>query len=447
MTRLFRPNWRYIAACLVGLTLSGCATYHPHPLPGAPDLASSPQLTVPAKQFWLPGLPPHTVSPDGLDETTIIMLAVFNDPDLKAARLQAGVASAQLLEAGLLPDPQFGANYATSVLNYGGALGLSEDIQALITRGAARASARAAQKQVNLNILWQEWQVAERVRELFIQLRADDQLSDVLNANHDLLANRYQHDQAAMQRGDLTVSTVSADLTVLSNADATLRQLQTEINLTRHELNQLLGLEPDAQLHLIGPTEINPISEREFRLDVAALPHRRADLLALQAGYQSQEENLRRAILAQFPSLSAGVDVERDPVEGVNAFGPQVNLILPIFNRNRGQIAIQRATREALRQTYQAQLDASQSQADQVWKAAQILSTQLRELNAQLPELETAASAAEQSLRQRNLDAGLYVSAESGLLAKQAEAIRLRASLDNAQSALRTLLGLPFGTD
>jgi len=44
----------------------------------------------------------------------------------------------------------------------------------------------------------------------------------------------------------------------------------------------------------------------------------------LKLEYRSQEENLRRAILARFPSLSAGADFERNPVEGVNAIGPQV---------------------------------------------------------------------------------------------------------------------------
>jgi outer membrane protein TolC len=432
------------AGLLLSIALCGCAHYRPNPLPTAPDLQKTPELTVPARQFWLPGLPPHSVSPKGLDETTVITLAVFNNPDLKAARLQAGVADAQLLEAGLLPDPQFDANFATSALNYGGVLGLSQDIQALLTRGAAKASAKAAQQQVNLNILWQEWQVAEKARELFIQARSDTQLQGVLNSTRSLLDDRYRRDRAAMKRGNETAGVVAADLIALADADTSLRQLQTEVNLNRHQLNALLGLQPDVQLHLIGPVEMRALSRSQFDAAVAALPQRRADLLALQAGYQSQEQNLRRAVIAQFPALSAGVELERDPVEGVNAFGPQVSLTLPVFNRNRGQIAIQRATRKLLRQTYQARFDAAQSQADEVWKATQIMQAQLKDLDAQLPLLEKTAAAAEQSFRQRDLNATLYVSLESNLLAKQAEAIRLRASLESARSALRTLLGLPF---
>ncbi|WP_449424040.1 hypothetical protein [Rhodanobacter lindaniclasticus] len=42
------------------------------------------------------------------------------------------------------------------------------------------------------------------------------------------------------------------------------------------------------------------------------LPWRRPDLLALQAGYQSQQAKLRRAILAQFPALTIGFNTARD---------------------------------------------------------------------------------------------------------------------------------------
>ncbi len=444
MRRRWRVDGCGYAAGVLGMVLCGCTKYRPQPLPTAPDLAQTPQLTVPAEKYWLLGLRPHAIPVEGLDVTTVETLAVFNNPDLKAARLEAGVASAQLLEAGLLPDPELDANFAKSALDYGGAMGLTQDIRALLLRGAAKASAQATARQVNLNILWQEWQVAERARELFVQMCAETQLRGVLAQTQTLLAHRYQQDHAAMQRGDATATTVAADGSALADANTSLSQLETESNTNRHALNALLGLEPEAQLHLIGPVDLPQPSPKEFAQAVAALPRERADLLALQAGYQSQEENVRRAVLGQFPALSAGVDMERDPVEGVNAAGPHVALSLPLFNRNRGQIAMQRATREALRAAYQARLDAAQGEADQVWQATKILAAQLRTLEAQLPELEQTAKAAEESYQRGNLGAAAYAGAETGYLAKEAEAIRLRAALENARSALRTLLALPF---
>lgn len=437
-------NYARSLAVMSVFVLAGCASYHSHPLPTAPDLAQAPTLTVSSAQLDIPGLTSHVIPSGGLDQITVITLAVLNNPDLKAVRLQAGVAGAQLLQAGLLPDPQFSASFATSALNYGGALGLSQDIQSILTRGAAKAAARESAKQVNLSILWQEIQVAERARELFIQARTDSELQQVLSSNQKLLKDNYDRDRGAMERGDATVGTVAADLTLVADADTAVRQLQTDANLVHHELNALLGIQPDVQLHLIGPAQMKPLSKAEFNQAIASLPRRRADLLALQAGYKSQEETLRRAVLAQFPAISAGVNLERDPVEGVNALGPEVSVTLPVFNRNQGQIAIERATREVLRQQYQAQLDSAVSQADQVWKASQIMAAQLRDLNAQLPVLQQTATAAEQSFRQNNLNAALYLNTRSAFLTKETEAIRLRESLENARSALSTLLGLSF---
>ncbi len=431
-------------AGLICFALAGCASYHPEPLPPAPDLTRAPELTVPAKEFLLPGLKPHPIPAHGLDATTVVMLAVFNDPDLKAARLREGVADAQMLQAGLLPDPQLGVGFATSARNYGGALSLSEDVQALITRGAARAAASDTQKQVHLDILWQEWQVAARASQLFIQVRSDEATLCVLRDNARLLAGQYHADLRAMQRGNATAPVVSADLVQLSTAQAGVRQLETAINLATHQLNELLGLAPDVQPPLVGAMREPEIHRDEFRAAVAALPQRRADLLALRAGYQSQEEDLRKAILAQFPAMSAGLVMERDPVEGVNDFGPQVNLTLPIFNRNRGQIAIQRATRAVLHQTYQARLDAAVNEADEVWRADHILAAQLAGLTRQLVALKQRASAAEASLQENNLNTGTYAAMESSYLTKRAEVLQLRASLESARAALRILLGLPL---
>lgn len=444
MRRAF-SNWVLPCAIVIGAAfISGCATYHSKPLPTAPDLARLPALTVPADTFVLPGLRSHPFPTNGLDEMAVITLAVFNNPDLKAARLQAGVADAQLLEAGLLPDPIVSGGLARSPLHTGYNLGLSEDIQALITRGAAKAAAKAHLRQVNLEILWQEWQVAEKARELFIQSQADDQLRRVLTSTRDLLADRYHQDEAALKRNSVTADIVSTDLTALTAADTQLRQLQLEINQARHALDKLLGLQPDTPLQLVGQSESHSLSREEFQVALAALPHRRADLLALQAGYQSQEQRLREAVLAQFPAMSAGMEQARDPVEGINTIGLTANVTLPLFNRNQGQIAIQRATRAVLYQTYQARLDQAVIEADQVWKATPIMAHQLQDLDARLPALKEITAAAERNFRQGNLDAATYVSLKSNFLAQQSQAIRMRAALARAHAALEILLGLPF---
>lgn len=425
--------------------LCGCAAYRARPLPTGSDLARAPALSVPATQLDVPVLKPEPLDPaKGLTQINVITLAVIGNPRLKAARLQAGIARAQLLEAGLLPDPQISGGLSKSALFTGYSATLAEDVRALVTRGAATGAARARLEQVSLDILWQEWQVAEQARELFIEMRMLTRLSAVLRSQRQLLGRVYRQDETSLSQGDVTVGEVTADFIAWNSAEAAWRTLELRENETRHALDGLLGLAPGVRLRLRGASGGPIMSAARYRAALATLPRRRPDLLALQAGYRTGEEQLREAILAQFPLLSAGVTKARSAEEGIQSIGFDVTLTLPLFNRNRGPIAVGRASRAYLHQAYQASLDESVSQADQVWRASAIMRRQLARLDRRLAVLERAADAARVSLQRGTLTLADYARLQSSSLTTQAEEIQLRASLGRAQAALAMLLAQPF---
>ncbi|WP_145961289.1 TolC family protein [Salinisphaera sp. LB1] len=450
-----RPGARPIRLALAivpVILVSACATYHAKPLPDSPDLADAPPaLQVPAKQLTVPGLQPHAVNPaKGLDMTDVVLLAVLDNPNLKAKRAQAGVAQAQLLKAGLLPNPQLSANFIHPTggpppLYNGYSLGLMADLTSLITRHASRAAARSNRAKVNLNILWQEWQVAQKARQLFIQARAQARLADLLETQHRLNKQHYQRDRKALKQGNATLSTTSADLVTLVNANGQLRQLERQRNQTWHALDALLGVKPGVEPRLTGAINIHPLSRADFQSALAKLPERRPDLLALRAGYHSQEAKVRKAILKQFPALSIGPTNGSDTSQ-VKTVGAGINLTLPLFNHNQGQIAIARATRASLRQSYQARLDQAANQAHKLWREVRIRSRQLHQLQAHLPLLKQTTTAAQRSFAEGNMSAGTYINLRTSLLSKQIEAIRLKSSLQQAQANLETLLGMPLDT-
>ncbi len=432
-----------VAGC--GWFLSGCVIYHPKPLPTRPDLARAPALSVPASNLGVPGLAPEPLDPaKGLTQTNVVTLAVLDNPRLRAVRRQAGVAGAQLLQAGLLPDPQISGGISKSSFFTGYSASLAEDLQALVTRGAAKDAAQAHLEQVNLDILWQEWQVAEQARELYIQTQALAELREVFDARRKLFARIYHQDEGLLRHGEVTVSDVTADFIAWHSAEAEWRSSELQENTTRHALDELLGLAPDVQLRLRGVPSARHVTPAQYRAALAALPRRRPDLLALQAAYHSEEEGLREAILAQFPLLNAGVTKSRSAEEGIQSTGFNVTLTLPILNRNRGPIAVGRASRAYLYQAYQASLDEATSQADQVWTAVRIMRSQLEMLDARLSGLERAAAAAKESLGRGNLTLADYARAASNAQTTRAEEIQLRASLEQAQAVLAMLLALPF---
>jgi outer membrane protein TolC len=170
---------------------------------------------------------------------------------------------------------------------------------------------------------------------------------------------------------------------------------------------------------------------------------RRPDLVALQAAYQSQEETLYKAVLEQFPSISIGFNRARDTSD-VHTVGLSVTIDLPIFNRNRGEIAIQSATRDQLRQEYQARLDQTHAEAQALWQQTKLLVTQINDLRIQIPQLESMADKARKSYVKGNLSVLSYIAVQNGLLAKKLEFLDLQQSLWTNRIAMDTLLAWPI---
>ena len=439
-----------IAAVISGLLLSACATYQPDPLPDSPDLAASiPELHTTAQELGLPGGQASSFdTSDGLNVIEVATLAVINNPTLKADRLKRGVTHAQVFEAGLLPDPELGLNAShptsgpDSLNGYG--LGLSLPLQSLITRGANQGEASARAQQVDLQVVWREWQVAEKAKLLFVQARNDDRLARIYQTERTLYAGRYGRDRAALARGDITLGVTASDLVSLSDAGTRLRKLRQRQYRSRQKLRALLGLRPGATLKLTGSVDTSLPDKTEVDAAIRALPGRRPDLIALRRGYESQEQAVRKAILAQFPSLRVGVTRGRD-TGGVSTVGIGITLDLPLVNGNRGRIAVERATRERLRQEYQARLDAAVAEVDRIRGEALLLDRQLDTVRERIPELRETARRARESMRSGNLDAGTYISLRGQLLAKRAERVAVENALAQARIALETLIGRPIG--
>ena len=89
---------------LVVAGLTGCATYHPEPLPRRTDLAglAGLDLNVTATGDPDPSRRIDIAQPLTIDQ--IGLLAMLNNPDLKSERGTLDVARVALLQATLLPD-------------------------------------------------------------------------------------------------------------------------------------------------------------------------------------------------------------------------------------------------------------------------------------------------------------------------------------------------------
>jgi outer membrane protein, heavy metal efflux system len=441
--RLSTHRWYPVtfSTLFIFLLLGGCATYHPEPLPDSTDLAS--QVDLPKTREENLSVP----SDRYLSLTQVAVLAVCNNPDLKARRKQLGVKRAQLFSEGLLPDPQLSASLdhptgnAPDTVNAFG-LGLNYDIVPLINRGARLDSARQEEQQWRLQLLWQEWQVSQQARSLAVNLVAERQQIALLQKMKDLYQQRYQRSFKAVSRGDLTLDVAGTDLTALLDTLSQINQVQQSINDTRHALNLLMGLTAEAPIEVRLPPPPEPVDVQTVHALLETLPQRRPDLLALQAGYQSQEAKVRAAILSQFPSFSIGITRARD-TGSVYTTGFNIGLNLPFFSRNRGAIAIERATREQLRQEYQARIDQAAVEVDKLAHLQAIVAGQQAQLNEYLPTLEKLVQRGRSAYNKGDIGALTFINMENTWIGKRLEQIGLDQTQRNNFTALQTLLAWP----
>jgi outer membrane protein TolC len=429
------------------LVLGGCASYQPRPLAERADsVRALRSLRVDTRRIPLPHLAAQPIDLDQpLPMAAVAALAVLDNPQLRLARDRLGVAQAQAFAAGLLPDPRFSASRefprhspgaSTTAYNYA----LDFDLGSLLTRPAAQAAARQHVRSVNLDLLWQEWQTASQAQLIYVRLAALHARRGLLLRELALVRRGLRRSKAAVAQGNLPRSAADAQLLRLQS----LRQRLAADDRSRVDLQSrlhaLLGLAPDVPLHLAGLPPIGTQAPAQARAALARVADIRPDLLALRAGYASQEQSLREAVLQQFPSISVGLSRARDTSD-VNTVGFGLSLRLPLFNGSRGRIAVARATRQELRDAYQLRLDQTQAQVEQTLARLALLRRQQSALRADLPALRAAAAAARQALADGSYTLQQAQSQQLALLDQRLALLDLRERQAEQSVALDLLTG------
>ena len=428
------PVRRRLVAWAPLLILAGCTAYRPLPLPRRAALAPS----VAALRH------PGIVLPARLGVADIALLAVENDPVLRAARARRGIAQAEILSAGILPNPTISAGLSPVIAGpgttTGWSVGLSQDLQALVTLHARTQAARAAAGGIDASILWQEWQVIGQARLLAVDLIEGARIRRLLAQARALLARRYGATSRAVAQGNASLAAVSPDLAALIAATRQAEAADRAQQSLRHRLAALLGLAPGAPLPLARRPDLQPVPAGAIAAALPGIADRRPDLIALRLGYRAADARLRAAILAQFPRLTFGLTGGSD-TSNVRTFGPQITLDLPVFDRNQGAIALARATRRQLRAEYAARLTQAQGEIRALRAETALLRTQRDAARARFVRTAAIAAAATSAFQAGNLTERAYVDFVTARIDAARQVLGLDQSLLERQVTMATLTG------
>lgn len=346
---------------LILALLAGCQAYERRPLdldatraawlarsPGDEGVRAFAERLAAAE----PGLPNFDPA-DGLTLAEGEVVALVFNPDLRQARLDAGVAAASAEHAGLWEDPVLGVDMERIVRGanganpwvVGGTLGLTIPLSGRLEAAKAQANARASAEldgvaasewatRAALRELWVEWSAARLRTELAVELVA--QLRSVAE-----LADR-QEQAGSMTRLDARLFRVE-----LAGRETDLIALNARQKELELQLRAMLGLSPDATVECVPTLRYaapSTIDESALR---TALEQSSPELAAVRSRYEVAEQSLRTEVRAQYPDLVIGPGYGRDQGDDRVLLG--VALPLPLWNRNQQGVAEASAQREAAR--------------------------------------------------------------------------------------------------
>jgi len=439
----WQPVYAGLAAAMM---VTGCASYRPAPLETSLPSQDPAGLVAAAASFKHPRLARVTIdlsrplTPDALG-----IMAVLANPDLKAARVKAKVADAQLFAAGLLPDPSLTAGFdhlLSGPDSIDPLLGqIAFDLNAFRTRATTLAAERASRDQVRLDLAWQEWQTAGQARLLASRIGGLERVVTLTAQSRsaaDLMLSRVLQ---AAARGDIKADEVESRRIAAADAADRARQAERDLEAARLDLNRLLGLPPQTRLRIAGAGYPRaPFDAEEL---FARAKSERLDLQALERGYQSQDAAVRKAILDQFPNLQLTITRARDATNN-QSIGPSVSFTLPLWNRNRGGIGVAEATREQLQAEYAARLFTTRADIATLVAGLALARKQREEIAAQVGPIAQIVAASEAAAQHGDVSQATAQAARQSLSDKQLTLASLDQALAEQRVSLEIAVGAPF---
>jgi outer membrane protein, heavy metal efflux system len=350
--------------CLAMSGLGGCVRFHPRPISAPRSLAEFSARTLESpdlKNYFLSmGRAPAWPLPSW-DIDSLTLAGFFYHPDLDVARAQWGVAQAGRKSAGETPNPtasaSLGYNRTTPVSEvtpWIPAAALEIPVETAGKRGYRIAQARHLAEAARLHVFAVAWEVRGRLRRAFLDLFAARESGSLWSAQQAIAEETLRILAAQLAVGEAsayeaTQARIALDQSRLNALDAAEQSARARV-----ELAAALGVPPQALDgvafrfdELLDPAVAIP--DREIRRRALLS---RSDILAALAEYQASQAALQVEIAKQYPDINIGPGYELDQADVKWTLG--LNLLLGLFNRNRGPIAEAEARRSEAAARFQA---------------------------------------------------------------------------------------------
>lgn len=363
------PKHAFGALCatigfLIGVT--GCQSYRPKPLdlpahiaawqsrtPAAEEVSAFAQRLAAKRNADAP-----IDASDGLSMREAEIVALVFNPDLRLARLRAGVTAASAENAGRWDDPELGLDIERIVESVAEPWVIASTISFTLPLsgrlGAAKSLANAEHIASLQQVALEEWRTIQNVRAAWVEWSAIRLNEELTNA---FVAQLHQITDSARR----LVDAGEMDRTQAALFDLELARRRNEARFNagqRREmeatLRGMMGLAPSAPLEFVPAVAVEPRSTSQLEIETI-VAESNPRLTLRRAEYESAERKFALEIREQFPDLTIGPGFGEDQGDARVLLG--LRAPLPILNANRQAIAEAYSQREVARAAFETEFE------------------------------------------------------------------------------------------
>lgn len=442
---MFRDSVRALVV-LAGLFLVGCQT-----APSAPDRSTVsaslncrfghqiPCCTEPCQVTF----PPGASLDDGLTEDEAISIALWNNAAFQELLVDLGIARGDLIQAGLLPNPEFG--YFVSMPDKPFKYVFDFPIESIWlrpirVRSAAGEADRTAQRltQAGLDLMRDVRQAYADVVLARERVRIAGESVKLRSRIADLATKRYDAgDISQQERATAKIDSLQAQ------QDAA--RIGFDVPVFEERLRNLMGIGPMRVSLSLDPSPVPPCREFDAEMLSQEAMVCRPDALATADAIAAAQARVDLAKIGWVRVLGIA-----DATSGrqSHVLGPALRFTVPIFNWNQGGITraeseLEKAQRNQTTVQYQIILDVQRAnfQYQQACAELTVLRAKVR------PELEGAVRRAQRAYQEGNVPIFIVLETTRQLLDNYVREAQLHGDLRRFWAELERSVGRHIPND
>tara|TARA_R110002073_G_scaffold175107_1_gene332333 strand:+ start:334 stop:1662 length:1329 start_codon:yes stop_codon:yes gene_type:complete len=284
---------------------------------------------------------PETVTlDDGVTIDEAIAIALWNNPSFLTALSELGLRRADVVQAGLLQNPQFNLLFPVAAKEV--ASTVVAPLEDLWLRGKRIKIAELAWEQVSELLVQGGLNLVRDVQVAAAELRIARERTQLAQDRHDLQVRIHDFYAARLRSGAASKLEVDSALVQSLSADQLARQAQQAAELAEQRMRTVLGIDLESR-ELTFPTTHDPVALIE--IDEAQLLHdamtSRPELRAAQLLLEQEGERVGLAKL-EVLRISGIWEFYEEGRSGFES-GPGIRIYLPLFDWGQGRSAAAKA--------------------------------------------------------------------------------------------------------